>query len=105
MNLKESAEQYERKTTKNIAELGEVSVRIDIQTREYKVGTPEEYKINVVVVHGLDYRVPDSVLIQLQELLKKYPTLEFFNVMKTGSGVNDTRYNVIPLGIGVKAQK
>ena len=94
--LKESAQAFQPKQTKNIADLQEVDISIQIQDREGidNEGKPFQYK--VINLNGIDYRVPGSVLADLKTLLEEKPTLSKFKVVKKGMGMN-TRYNVIPL--------
>jgi hypothetical protein len=96
-NMKEEAQAYQPKQTKNIAELDKVPVNLEVEDRVYKQGTPDEYKSKVVVVEGVDYKVPNIVLGQLKEQLEENPDLPFFKVKKTGAGQLDTRYTVIPV--------
>ena len=99
MNLKELAEKAEKKTTKNIADLETVSINTPIVNKIYKEGTDDEYDCDIIEVDGQDYRVPFTVTLSLKELLKKFPNLQKFSVMRTGTGITDTKYQVIPLGV------
>ena len=98
--LKEEAEKYEPKQTHNIAELDRVSVNLEVQDDEFEFiaedGNPKVVKQKVLVIDGLNYRVPNSVLTQLKVLLEDNPNLEFFKVKRTGQGLN-TDYTAIPL--------
>lgn len=96
-NLKDRAKEYEGKTTKNIADLDKVSVNLAIEERTFKEGQPDEFTVDVIVVDGEDYRVPASVLIQLQLHLKDIPDLKHIQVLKTGEGLKGTKYTVVPL--------
>jgi len=95
-SIKESANNYESTRTKNIAELTKVSTSLEIIERVFKEGTADEFRINVIVVEGNDYRVPSTVLSSLKEILAIKPDLEFFRVTKTGSDLQ-TKYTTIPL--------
>ena len=94
--IKEEATAYEPQHTKNIAELEAVSMQQEIKkdTRKNKDG--EEYSIAYVNVSGIEYRVPGSVLEQIQEILKEKPDLKTIKVTKKGEGMN-TKYTVIQL--------
>jgi len=94
--LNEEASSYEAPTTKNIADLESVSVELEVADRTGKGQDGEEFKYKVVIVDGVDYRVPGSVLGSLKEILKSKPTLKTFKVSKQGQGMN-TKYFVIPL--------
>jgi len=95
-SIKEEAQAYEPKQTKNIADLNKVS--IDLQTEE-RVGTDKDgnpFRYKVIIVDGEDYRVPDSVLKSLKAIFKEKPELKEFKVVKTGEGLN-TNYTVVPI--------
>lgn len=95
-SLGEAANQYEQPTTKNIADLNEVLVSTPFETREGKDKDGHPFIYKVIVVDGVDYRVPSSVLGSLKAILQKKPELAKFSVSKTGQNM-DTRYTVIPL--------
>lgn len=95
-SLKETAQAYEAAKTKNIANLEAVSVEQQIkkETRQNKEG--EDYIISFIIVDDEEYRVPNSVLEQLQTMLLEKPDMKTFKVSKKGEGLNTT-YTVIPL--------
>jgi len=95
-NLKESAKNYEPKTTLNIADLGKVSVNENIHTREGTTDDGQSFTYQYISVDDEDYRVPISVIKALKTLMEDKPELEFFKVKKEGTGLNTT-YMVIPL--------
>jgi len=95
-SLKETAEGYEPKQTKNIAELEAVSISQEFHKETRKNSSGEEYQISFVIVDGLEYRVPNSVVEQIQEILKQKPELKTVKVTKKGEGLN-TKYTVIQL--------
>lgn len=94
--IKESAEGYEPKQTKNIAQLDSVPVDLEIikETATDNDGNP--FTINKVIINEEDYRVPNSVLKSLKDILKAKPDLKNFRVVKSGEGLN-TNYTVVPL--------
>lgn len=94
--LLEAAKEYEAPTTKNIADLKEVDVNLELKDRTGKDKDGNEFKYKVIVVDNEDYRVPGSVLGNLKAVLEKKPDLKKFAVSKQGTGMN-TRYTVIPL--------
>jgi len=94
--IKEFATSYEPKRTRNIAELEAVSVSNEIKTEVRKNKEGDEYSISYLVCLGEEYRVPNSVIEQLQTLLLEKPNLSTFKVKKKGEGLN-TSYTVIPL--------
>ena len=88
--------------TKNIADLKEVSTEVDLVDDEFEVTDkitkqPKTVKQNVIVVDGEKYRVPTSVIGQLKVVLEDNPSCKKFKVKKSGTTMDDTRYQVIPL--------
>jgi hypothetical protein len=98
--LRDEALAYEPKQTKNIAELEKVSVDLDLNADEFETvgedGHTKTIQQKVIVIEGVKYRVPNSVLNQLKVLLEDNPKISHFKVKKSGSGLN-TDYTVIPL--------
>lgn len=92
----EEAKEYIAQTTKNIAELKEVDVQLELENRQGTDKEGETFKYKVIIVDEEEYRVPGSVLGNLKAILEKKPDLEKFAVSKQGTGMNTT-YTVIPL--------
>ena len=103
MKLNEFAKDFEPASkTKNIADLKEVSVELDLIDDEFELTDKVTKQIKVVkqkviVVNGERYRVPTSVISQLKIVLEDNPGCKKFKVKKSGSTIDDTRYMVIPL--------
>jgi septation ring formation regulator EzrA len=101
VKLTEFAKSYDSKTTKNISDLPEVSIDIDLVDDEFEFaeanGNTKTVKQKVVVIEDEKYRVPTSVIQQLKVMLEDNPNLKKFKVKKTGEGKDNTRYTVIPL--------
>lgn len=95
-SIKEEASNYEAQRARNIAELDKVSTKLDVYEKTFKENTPDEFKIKLIQVNGIEYRVPVTVLASLKDILSIKPDLEFFKVTKTGSDLQ-TKYTVIPL--------
>lgn len=91
--LKEEAQAYEPKRTLNIADLDRVDLSFPMEERSGtdKDGKPYNYK--VMVVNGIDYRVPFTVLDEIKKMLALKPDLTHVKVTQSGSGLN-TRYSV-----------
>lgn len=89
--LKEEAKGYSPKQTKNIAELEVVPTDVEI-----KEETDVEFPYKYLVKDNERYRVPNTVLEQLQSILKEKPDLKTIKVSKKGEGLK-TSYTVIPL--------
>lgn len=94
--LKDFAKDYVPKKTKNIAELPQVAVDVELMDGE---GTDEEgktFRYKYITVNGEEYRVPFVVIGQLKDMQSEIPNLKLFKVTKKGEGLK-TRYTVIPL--------
>jgi len=94
--LKEFARTFESQQTKNIADLKECPIDVELREKSGIDKNGEKYSFNVIVFNGEEYRIPDSVVTGLKAILEKKPTLTKFSVSKTGQGLN-TKYQVIPL--------
>ena len=101
VKLSDYAKDYEpTATTKNIADLDRVSTDIDLVDDEFeftKDGETKTVQQKVVIVNKEKYRVPKTVIQQLQVMLEDSPNLKFFKVKKSGTTKDDTRYVVIPI--------
>lgn len=94
--LSEEALTYVPPTTKNISELKEVKVDMDVLEKTGTNADGEEFKYKYVEVDGEEYRVPNSVLKQIKAQLEENAKLERFKVKRDGEG-KKTVYTVIPL--------
>ena len=99
--LGEFAKSYEPKKTKNISELNKIPIDLQLEDDEFEgtdfdTGEPKMVKQKVVTLNGEKYRVPFTVINDLQAILKQNPNLKEFNVSKKGTG-KATKYTVIPL--------
>lgn len=95
--IKEAAQTFEPKHTKNIADLQEVNIeQMQLEDREGTDNEGKPFSYKVVVVNGDEYRVPGSVIGGIKGILGKKPDLKRISVSKTGDGLN-TRYTVIPI--------
>ncbi len=99
--LKEEAMAYEPSNTKNIADLDEVSVELDLLDGSGTDKDGKDFKYKYIVVKEENYRVPGIVLSQLKGILEENPNLTHFKVKRNGSGLA-TQYQVIAK---VSAQK
>lgn len=95
-SLREVALSYEAPTMGNIADLETVPVDIDVQEKTFKEGTDDQFTVKFCTVDEKDYRVPNSVVMQLQEILTIKPDTTECKVTKKGTGLNTT-YTVVPL--------
>ena len=96
MNIRDTAKDFVSITTKNIADLGSVSVDLELQEESFMNAEGKEVRIKVAVVDGTKYRVPMSVIRDLKAILEVKPKLKAFKVLKQGTGMNTT-YITMPL--------
>jgi len=92
-SLKETAKGYEPKLTLNIADLDRVDLSFPMEER---TGTDKEgktFEYHVMIANGQEYRVPNTVLEEIQKILKLKAEAKFVKVTKKGSGLN-TSYSV-----------
>lgn len=92
-SLKETAEAYEPKTTPVISELDCVSLSVDISTKKATDSEGNDYEYYVAKVAGEEYRVPNSVVEEIQRILKENPEVQTIKVTKTGEGMR-SKYTV-----------
>lgn len=90
--IKDEAVNYKSKgSVRNISELNEVSTNLVLFEE-----SEAEYPYRYFEDNGERVKMPDSVLANLQAILKSNPNLQKFKVTKQGQGMN-TKYIVIPL--------
>jgi len=77
---------------KNISDLEAVSVLVDIKFKTVGEGD-EVFSYHYIVVDGEEYRVPKSVINQVQALIKQ-EGIKTFKVIRTGKGKTDTKYSI-----------
>lgn len=94
--LSEAAKDFVAATTKNITELSEVSVDLEIEEKEVQKDNGDTFKYKFILVNDEEYRIGASVLKQLKAQLEENPDLKKFKVTKSGTGLQ-TSYIVIPL--------
>jgi len=95
-SLKESAEKYEPKKTLNVADLPSISILEPIEERSGTDAEKQKFTYKVLIRDEKEYRVPNTVLEAIQDLLKEMPGLTEVRVTKKGEGMG-TKYSVIPL--------
>ena len=91
--LKETAKDYIPKQTLNIADLDKVDLSFPMEDRTGTNSEGKDFDYKVMVINDLEYRVPATVLEEIQKILKLKPEAKFVNVSKKGSGLN-TSYSV-----------
>lgn len=95
--IKDEAEAYVPKQTKNIAELPQVAIDFDLKEGEGVDKEGNTFKYKYVEVNGEEYRVPGVVIAQVKDILSENKGMKSFKVKRTGEGKTGTRYTVIPL--------
>ena len=91
-SIKETAENYETGTTElgNVADLKKVNVNFILETREFGQNSDNPFKVTGFEYEEKFIRVPASVVQQLKVLLEDNPNLEYFKVLKSGTGMGTT---------------
>lgn len=92
--MKDMAKDYTPKATPNISELEKVSVDVEIKEEEFTTEEGDTFKVNIAIVEGKKYRVPNMVLKQLKAILTKKPYIKYISVVKDGEGLK-TSYSVV----------
>jgi len=93
-NFKEEAQAYEPKKTPIVSELKEVSLNNPISTQSGFDANNKAFEYYTVTVDGIDYRVPNSVMEQVQTLMEQKPDIKKIKVVKKGEGMN-SKYTVV----------
>lgn len=93
--LKQTAMAYVPKQPKTVADLPYFSVNLEVKKDQAKDKNNKVFDINFVEIDGEHYRIPDSVLKSMKNLLTAIPNIENFKVIKSGEGMN-TEYQTIP---------
>lgn len=90
------ASSYESPMTMNVSDLQIVQTDWKIVEKKGKDNDGKEFAYNVIEHQNHDYRVPNSVLASLKDILANRPDLKTFKVIKSGQGMQ-TRYTVVPI--------
>ena len=92
-SLKDAAKSYVTKQTLNVADLDRVDLSWPIEDRSGMDLEGREFKYKVVVFNDLEYRIPNTVIEEIQKIIKLKPETKAVKVSKSGAGLN-TRYSV-----------
>lgn len=96
-SIKETAEQYETTTTKNVADLEQFDVNMELYTYEGTDSDGAKFSYKYVEdKDGVRYRVPWPVIAQIKDYMEENPKQTLFKVKKSGEGLK-TRYTVLPV--------
>lgn len=77
---------------KNITDLEAVSVEQEVFYEERENQEGKKYDFHYILVDDTEYRVPVSVINQIQAIMKSSP-VKTFKVIKTGEGMQ-TKYSI-----------
>ncbi len=94
--LGEEAKVYESPQTKNIADLQQVDIDLQLYDGEGMDKQGKTFKYKYIEVNGEEYRVPGKVLGDIKEIQIEKPDMKTFKVSKKGEGLN-SKYTVIPM--------
>ncbi len=94
--LKEEAQNYEPPKTLTIADLDSVSIEQEILDGGGTSKEGKAFKYKYMLIAGIEYRVPGSVLEQIQTILELKPNLKMIKVTKKGEGMT-SKYTVIQM--------
>ena len=96
MDVREMAKAYVPPTSKNVTELESLNLQLPITEKECTDKDGKPFTVHEVEVGEETYRVPISVISQIQGILKVKPECTEVKVTKEGEGLG-TKYQVIPL--------
>ncbi len=91
--LKENAQDYTPKRTLNVTDLDKVDLSFPMEDRSGTNSEGKDFNYQVIVINSQEYRVPATVLEEIQKILKLKPETKYVKVTSTGSGLN-TKYAV-----------
>ena len=89
--LKEEAEAYVPATIKNVTELEFIDTAMTVQEEN-----DVEFPYKFIQLDGERYKVANSVIAAIKEVIKESPQITKFKIKKTGEGIK-TKYMVVPL--------
>jgi len=91
--LKQEAEAYEPKKTLNVTDLDRLDLSLPVEDREGIDKKDKPFSYKAVVIGTNDFRIANTVLEEIQKMLKLKPEMKFVKVTSTGTGLA-TRYSV-----------
>jgi hypothetical protein len=90
-NLKETAEKYEAPKIKSVADLDYISIEWEVQEE-----IDCEFPYKFMMFDGQRYKINNSVIADIKQILIASPNITKFKVVRKGEGMK-TKYTVIPL--------
>lgn len=94
--LRQAAQAYQPKQTKNIAELGKVPVDLELFDGSGVDENGKEFSYKYAVFNAEEYRVPNVVIGQIKDILSMNANIKEVSIKKSGQGMQ-TRYTTIPI--------
>lgn len=95
-SLRQEAKDYVAKKRKVVSDLDFFDLDNNIFSEDKSDNNGKPYVEKYIVINKDEYRVPESVISQIQELIKDNKNLKKVRVKATGSGMT-TKYQVFPI--------
>ena len=94
--LRETAKEYVSPTTETIDKLDSFNIDIEVELVEYLDGSGKPFTVYETIIDEVKYRVPKTIIKQIQDYLHEKPDIKLVKVKKTGEGINSS-YTLIVL--------
>lgn len=94
--LNEEAKTYEPPKALTVADLDILPLAINVQVGSKTDKNDKPYNYKFVELNGIEYRVPNPVIEQIQTILETNAEVKKVSVTKSGEGLA-TKYKVRPL--------
>lgn len=91
------AEPIKSEAKLTVADLPYFLVDSVIETLTKKRQDESEYEINAIIKDGVEYRMPNKVLLQCKKIKAELPKTIAFKVLRKGTTKTDTEYTIVPL--------
>jgi len=91
ITLFDEIKNFEVPQLKSIADLNGVSVDMKIECEK-----SSQFPYKYLQIDNIRYKIPNSVIKQMKDILELNPKVRAFKVKKTGSGIKTT-YTTIPI--------
>lgn len=90
-NLGETADNYQKPKLHNVTELDFISANMEVLDEN-----EAEFPYKYVMVDGIRYKIPKTVIEDIQQFRKISPNITKYKIASKGSG-KEIKYTVIPL--------
>ena len=94
--LRQTAQDYVPQQTKNIADLPQVPVDIELFDGTGTDDEGKEFTYKYAVLNNESYLVPNVVIGQIKDIIAESPKVTIVRVKKTGTSLQ-TRYTTVPI--------